>query len=55
MVNSIECVGKLGTSDHVLIFAEFNISSDIVEQSQEVLDWKRANMNGIRSNLNINW
>ena len=37
------------------LFAEFNISSDIVEHSQEVPDWKRANMNGIRSDLNIDW
>ena len=41
MVNKLECVGKLGSSDHVLILAELNFKTIVTENSQEITDWEK--------------
>ena len=55
MVRNIENIGKLGSSDHVIIWSELNIANSIVENHQQVPDWKRADIEGIKSSLDINW
>lgn len=55
VVNSIECIGKLGSSDHIHLLTELNLTSDIVENSEEIPDWKRANREGLREYLDIDW
>ena len=55
MGNNVECVGKLGSSDHVLFLAELNFKTSITDNFQDVPDWKRANMDNIKDSLNIDW
>ena len=55
MVDNLQCVGKLGSSDHVLVLAELNFKTCIAENLQEIPDWKKANMDRIKDSLNIDW
>ena len=52
MVNKLECVGKLGSSDHVLILAELNFLQKTLRQYPT---GKKANMDRIKESLNVNW
>ena len=38
IVNCIDCHGKLGSSDHVLILANLNLSTVVPDNPQEVQD-----------------
>ena len=53
MVDNLQCVGKLGSSDHVLVLAELNFKTCVAENLQEIPDWKKANMDRIKDSLNI--
>ena len=55
MVDNLQCVGKLGSSDHVLVLAELNFKICVAENLQEIPDWKKANMDRIKDSLNIDW
>lgn len=55
MMNSIECGGKLGSSDHVLILFNLNLKTVVTENSQEIPDWEKANMDEIKEYLNVDW
>ena len=54
-VESVECIGKLGSSDHILLLAKVKIKNEDVENSQQIPDWKKANMDGIKESLNRDW
>ena len=59
MVDNLQCVGKLGSRDHVLVLAELNFKTCVAKNLQEIPDWKKANMDRIKDSLNIdgsrNW
>ena len=55
MVDNLQSVGKLGSSDHVLVLAELNFKTCVAENLQEIPDWKKANMDRIKDSLNIDW
>ena len=38
MVDNLQCVGKLGSSDHVLVLAKLNFKTCVAENLQEILD-----------------
>ena len=53
MMNSVQCVGKLGSSDHVLILSNLNLKTVVTENSSEIPDWKKANMDEIKECLTV--
>ena len=55
MVDNLQCVGKLGSSDHVPVLAELNFKTCVAEKLQEIPDMKKANMDRIKDSLNIDW
>ena len=56
MVDNLQCVGELVSSDHVvLVLAELNFKTCVAEKLQEIPDWKKANMDRIKDSLNIDW
>ena len=59
MVNNVQCVGKFGNSDHVLVLAELNQMTCVAEYFREMLGWKTTNMDRIKDSLiligNRNW
>ena len=55
MVSNLQCVCKLGSSDHVLVLAELNFKTCVAENFQEIPDWNKANMDRIKNSLNTDW
>ena len=42
MVDNLQRVGKLGSSDHVLVLAELNLKTCVAENLQKIPDWKKS-------------
>ena len=56
-MKNVQCVGKLRSSNRVLILAELNHKTYmyVSDNSQEIPDWTQADMDKIKDSLHIDW